>query len=80
MKYKIICFLIFFSINIFAQDGFHFEGKNKKITVPFKLLNNLIIIPVEVNGVRLNFLLDTGVEQSILFSLDETDQIKFEKI
>ena len=34
----------------------------------FKLINNLIIIPVEVNGVTLSFLLDTGVSKPIIFN------------
>ncbi len=64
----------------FSQNGFLLESKKSKITIPFKLLNNLVIIPIEVNGVTLNFLLDTGVEESILFSLDESDEVSFSKI
>lgn len=48
--------------------------------LPFKLINNLVIVPVKLNGVSLNFLLDTGVEETILFSLEETDEIKFENV
>ena len=51
-----------------------------KVSIPFKLINNLIIITIKVNDVPLNFLLDTGVEESILFSLDETDEISFANI
>jgi hypothetical protein len=81
MKLKSICVLLFLSFQLLlAQDGFHFNGNKTKITIPFQLLNNLIIIPIEVNGVKLNFLLDTGVEESILFSLDETDTISFSNI
>jgi Txe/YoeB family toxin of Txe-Axe toxin-antitoxin module len=72
-------FFIFFSIS-WAQGGFKIETDKKKITIPFKFINNLIIIPVEVNGTKLNFLLDTGVSETLLFSLDETEQVKFEKI
>jgi PDZ domain-containing protein/aspartyl protease len=56
-----------------AQDGFSAFPNKSKITIPFKLVNNLIIIPVSVNGVELNFLLDTGVEETILFSLDDKE-------
>lgn len=73
--------LIFLFITItWAQNGFEFKAKSKKITIPFKLVNNLVIVPVDVNGAKLNFLLDTGVSETLLFSLDETDQVKFENI
>ena len=65
---------------LLAQEGFQFENNRNKISLSFKFINNLIIIPIEVNGVSLNFLLDTGVEDSILFSLDETDEVNFAKV
>jgi hypothetical protein len=65
---------------LLAQEGFQFENNRNKVSLPFKFINNLIIIPIEVNGVSLNFLLDTGVEDSILFSLDETDEVSFAKV
>ena len=63
-----------------AQEGFHFETNKNKISIPFQFINNLIIIPIEVNGVSMSFLLDTGVEDSILFSLDETDEVRFSQV
>ncbi|MEL0652488.1 aspartyl protease family protein [Algibacter sp. TI.3.09] len=43
----------------------------------FKLINNLIIIPVEINGVSLSFLLDTGVSKPIVFNfLNISDSLK----
>ena len=33
-----------------------------------KLISNLIVIPVEVNGVELSFILDTGVSKPIIFN------------
>ncbi len=59
------------SFNIQAQDDFLIEGHSSKITIPFKLINNLVFIPIKVNGVELNFLLDSGVEETILFSMEE---------
>lgn len=64
----------------FGQNGFQFESNKNRVSIPFKLINNLIIISIKVNDVPLNFLLDTGVEESILFSLDETDEISFANI
>jgi hypothetical protein len=78
-KYLTILFLIFFLFS-FSQSGFEFNSKKRRITIPFKIINNLIIIPVEVNGVKLNFLLDTGVEKTTLFSIEEADSLKFAKV
>jgi hypothetical protein len=74
-------FSFLFCFQLFkAQSGFQFTNSKSKITIPFKFVSNLIIVPIEVNGVKLNFLLDTGVSETILFSLDETNEIKFENI
>lgn len=70
-----LCFLLCSQI-LLAQENFAFTSDKRKVTIPFKLINNLIIVPVKVNGVELNFLLDTGVEETILFSLDEKDEVK----
>jgi len=69
--------LFCFSFQLYAQEGFQFTSNADKVKVPFKLLNNLIFIPVSVNGVSMTFLLDTGVEETILFSLEETDTVPF---
>lgn len=60
-----------------AQDKFVIQGKRKTDRINFKLINNLIIIPVEVNGVTLSFLLDTGVSKPIIFNfLNLSDTLK----
>lgn len=43
--------------------------------MPFELVNNLVIVPVEINGLELSFLLDTGVYSTILFSLGDKDTL-----
>ncbi len=81
MKSKIVQLFLFFFISMaWSQNGFQIVNKKAKVSIPFKFINNLIIIPVDVNGVRLNFLLDTGVSETLLFSLDESEQVKFENI
>ena len=60
----------------YGQANFQFETAQSKITIPFRLINNLIFIPIDVNGETLTFLLDTGVEQTVLFSVDEKEQVK----
>lgn len=78
MKNKIaILLLILFFQNVFSQQGFQFDKNVKKIAIPFQLINNLIFIPIQVNGVELNFLLDTGVKETILFGLNDLEEINF---
>lgn len=77
---KKISLILLFLIKMnsaFAQDDFVFDKGVDKISVPIKVINNLIFMPIEVNGVELNFLLDTGVEEIILFSLEDSSGVKF---
>lgn len=78
MKTKIILLLLFFfALPILGQKGFQFEKGIDKVVIPFKFINNLIFIPLKVNGVELNFLLDSGVEETILFGLDDKKEVSF---
>jgi len=78
MFLRTICLLLvlFFTSNFTAQTDFHITksaAKSQKIN--FKLVNNLIIIPVEINGVELSFLLDTGVSKPIIFYFEGIDEV-----
>ena len=75
LKQLLLLFLLF-SVYGFSQSEFQINNSKNKVVIPFKLINNLIFIPVRVNGEELTFLLDTGVEQTILFSLDDKDEVK----
>lgn len=68
------------SFTLFAQGDFLIENRNKKVIIPFKLINNLVFIPIKVNGIELNFLLDSGVEETILFSMEERQDVSFKNI
>ncbi len=54
-----------------GTDGpgrFHFTTGQNKVEIPFYTFNNQVIIPVVVNDkVPLNFILDSGTSQAILF-------------
>ena len=76
MRLKLVFLFLICSVTIFSQSEFHLVNPTKKVVVSFKLINNLIFIPVNVNGEELTFLLDTGVEQTILFSLDDKNEVK----
>lgn len=51
-----------------AQSKFLIHNKHKTDKISFKLINNLVVIPVEVNGVELSFILDTGVSKPFIFN------------
>jgi hypothetical protein len=78
MRVSFIIGLLFFSLSTaWGQSEFHLTNHKQQVVIPFKLINNLVFIPIKVNGEELTFLLDTGVEETILFSLDDQEQIKF---
>lgn len=78
-KYTLLFFVFFYftSLRITCQnDGFRFFNKEKKYQdVSFKLINNIIIIPLEINNKKLNFILDTGVNKTIVFNSSQSDTI-----
>lgn len=55
------------------------QGK-KAEKVRFQLVNNLMVIPVEVNGTKLHFLLDSGVSQPILFNISAEDSLQINNV
>ena len=62
-----------------AQGKFFLkEDVSKKIE--FQFINNLIIVPIEINGVKLSFVLDTGVSKPILFNLSENDSLDLKNV
>lgn len=77
LRIIILCFFIISSLPVFGQDEFQFEKGTDKVIIPFKLINNLIFIPLKVNNVELYFLLDSGVEETILFSMEEKKEVSF---
>lgn len=72
----IMCFL--YSSVGFAQQGFAVSG-HKKTVIPFQSINNLIFVPLSINGTNLTFLLDSGVNETILFSLEDKE-VNFNKV
>lgn len=67
--------LLFVAAEAVSQSKFHFENAVKRQSVSFKLSNNLIIFPIEVNGRPLNFILDSGVGATLLFNLYAKDSV-----
>ncbi|MCD0473311.1 aspartyl protease family protein [Flavobacterium sp. EDS] len=78
MKRKItLFFLQIITFTAFSQQGFVIDKHIDKVTIPFKLINNLVFIPIKVNGIELNFLLDSGVDDTVLFSLEDKKELRF---
>jgi predicted aspartyl protease len=81
MKFKyVVLFLhvfLFSGIIAWTQvSGFYLKGIKRKVEIPFSASNNLIIVPVAINGHEpMNFLLDTGVKSNLLFSKSLGDSL-----
>ena len=69
----LVTILFLVSHKMYAQDRFHITNDAKSTAISFKMVNDLVIVPVEVNGSKLNFLLDTGVNNTIMFNLSAAD-------
>ncbi|UGU14960.1 aspartyl protease family protein [Sinomicrobium kalidii] len=67
---------LFFCVSSPAQSYFNLSSSRDYRSVRFKLISNLIVLPVEINGVELSFILDTGVNKPILFDLTSADSLK----
>lgn len=57
----------------------HFKkSKTKKLNIHFELINNLIIVPVFINGSdTMKFILDTGVSHTMITSMNDAHGISF---
>lgn len=67
------------SYSIHGQGGFNLPRMDYD-KIKFRLINNLIILPVEINGVELSFILDTGVSKPILFNITNTDSLQIKNV
>ncbi|MFZ9046028.1 MAG: aspartyl protease family protein [Cyclobacteriaceae bacterium] len=69
---KRLLILLLFSIQLqlcWAQKsiGFVMKSHKAKVTVPFTLINNLVVIPITINNkITLKYILDTGASSPIL--------------
>ncbi len=73
-------FYLLFVLNLQAQDSFLLTDGKEKQSLTFKLINNIVVIPLEINGKELSFILDTGIDKTILFNLQMNDSIELRDI
>lgn len=76
---------IFFTLLLFVPlwvvaQGFRLPKGERFEKIRFELINNLIIVPVEINGTELTFILDSGVSKPILFNLSESDSVSINNV
>lgn len=63
-----------------SAQNFHLPDGQKFEKLKFQLINNLIIIPIEVNGTELSFILDSAVDKPILFNLSGQDSVQINNV
>ncbi|WP_158448942.1 PDZ domain-containing protein [Nonlabens marinus] len=79
--YRVYSLLIIICLGFIskAQDSYKFPPGTDQIEIPFQSAYNLIVLPVKVNGVELNMILDTGASKSIIFNLSGIDSLQVNK-
>jgi len=82
MRPLTFCFTLLICCTPFFGDAqsYQLEKGIKSQKIKFQLINNLIIIPIEVNGTELSFILDSGVSKPILFNLTDHGAIKINNV
>jgi hypothetical protein len=81
LKYIILrVLLLLFTGVTFSQTSFRLISEAKKQTISFKLISNLIVIPIEVNDKKLNFILDSGVGSTVLFNIEKRDSVNLRNV
>ena len=61
-------------------QGYSLPETQKFEKIRFELINNLIVIPIDVNGTKLSFVLDSGVSTPILFNLANQDSLELRNV
>ncbi len=70
---KIVAIFLIITGYAFSQVDTSWTYKKNKIVIPFELSNNLIIVKVNLNGVDLNMIVDTGSDINLLFRIPDEE-------
>ncbi len=77
MPFYTLLFVVFFlKFNFSYAQDFRIFGGEKSYTTKFKLVHNLIVLPIEVNGKELTFILDSGVSAPVIFNITAADSLQ----
>ncbi|MFD2907981.1 aspartyl protease family protein [Flavobacterium ardleyense] len=67
----LLCFLYFGEV----YSQFEWASKKDRITIPFELTHNIMIVDVVFNGTALKMILDTGSSKNLIFSVPANDSL-----
>ena len=76
---KLLFFLFLlncYSISVLAQPNAFLTNDKHRESFEFKYINNLIILPIAINGSPLNFIIDSGSQATLLLEQELVDQLK----
>lgn len=80
-KVALYFILYFLAISSFAQGTFRIlDNRKENKSMPFTLVNNLVVVKAEINGKELSFLLDSGVKRTMLFNLKFADSLVLKNV
>lgn len=77
-----LTFILLFYITgyLYGQSRFVLPSDKKSEVIKFRLAGNLVLVPVNVNGAKLSFILDSGVNYPILFNLTKNDSLEIKNV
>ncbi|NGM63898.1 PDZ domain-containing protein [Sphingobacterium sp. SGR-19] len=82
-----ICIMILCISCVAKSQGIFQTRDDKPVSFKFELVNNVVLIPLTINGIAFSFLLDTGVKETLLFAnaedslyLNNQNKMKFRGI
>lgn len=78
--YIIFGFVLLFNSYDAKAQQFRLLGNTDSYTTSFKLINNLIVLPLEINGSKLTFILDSGVSKPVIFNLSSQDSVEINHV
>ncbi|MFT5791116.1 MAG: hypothetical protein ACI9LI_000447 [Saprospiraceae bacterium] len=80
IRYTFLLLILLGNIQFCRTQDFKILGGEDTHSMSFKFINNLIILPMEVNGTELNFILDSGVGSAVVFNLTTSDSLEFKHV